>query len=386
MATVRFEAATRTYPGSDRPSVDSLSIDIGDGEFLVLLGPPGCGKSTTLRMLAGLEEVTEGRILIDGMDVTEMPPKDRDVAMVFQNYALYPHMTVADNMGFALRIGGVPPEQIEERVRRAAAILGLEEKLAARPQDLSGGQRQRVAMGRAIVREPKVFLMDEPLNNLEPDLRAQTREQISALQRQLGITTVYATCDQLEAMSIGDRVAVLNHGELQQCDDPATLYDRPANVFVAGYIGSPMMNTFAVRIDQGAARLGDLTVPLDAELCAAAGETVIIGVRPEDLTVSADGGPGISVLLETVESEGEATYAYAIPTSVTPAPAEALEAARTDVAEAEIEGAAADSDDDLMIVARVPEGVSVLEGESVVVVPDLERLHIFHPDTGVRLR
>ncbi|MDO5697377.1 MAG: ATP-binding cassette domain-containing protein [Dermatophilus congolensis] len=388
MATVRFEAATRTYPGSDHASVDALSIDIGDGEFLVLVGPPGCGKSTTLRMLAGLEEVTEGRISIDGMDVTELPPKDRDVAMVFQNYALYPHMTVADNMGFALRIAGVPPEEISERVRRAAAILGLEEKLEARPQDLSGGQRQRVAMGRAIVREPKVFLMDEPLNNLEPELREQTRDQIAALQRQLGITTVYATCDQLEAMSIGDRVAVLNHGVLQQCDDPGTLYDRPANVFVAGYIGSPTMNTFPVRVTETGAKLGELEIPLDAGVREAAGDTVIIGVRPEDLTVrpeGSSGGAGITVLLETVESDQGGTYAYAIPASVTPAPAEALEAARTDAAEAEPGVPDADDDSDLMIVARVPDGVEVREGDTVLVAPDLQRLHFFHADTGLRL-
>ena len=393
MATVRFDAATRTYPGSDHPSVDSLSIDIGDGEFLVLLGPPGCGKSTTLRMLAGLEEVTSGRIAIDGMDVTDLPPKDRDVAMVFQNYALYPHMTVADNMGFALRIGGVSAEEIAARVRRAANILDLEEKLEARPQDLSGGQRQRVAMGRAIVREPRVFLMDEPLNNLEPDLRAQTREQIADLQRQLGITTVYATCDQLEAMSIGNRVAVLNHGVLQQCADPATLYDRPANVFVAGYIGSPMMNTFAVRVTEAGARLGEIDIPLDAQLREAAGDTVIIGVRPEDLIVRTDAdAAGLAVVLETVEQEHGTTYAFAIPTSVSPAPAEALEAALTDVAESDAEvfaeGGAdtADDDSDLMIVAKVPEGVVAREGERVFVSPDLERLHFFHATSGERLR
>ena len=245
MASVTFDKATRVYPGADKPSVDKLDLHIEDGEFLVLVGPSGCGKSTSLRMLAGLEDVNEGRILIGDRDVTNLPPKDRDIAMVFQNYALYPHMTVADNMGFALKIAGEPKDKIRTRVEEAAKILDLTEYLDRKPKALSGGQRQRVAMGRAIVREPQVFLMDEPLSNLDAKLRVQTRTQIASLQRRLGVTTVYVTHDQVEAMTMGDRVAVLKDGLLQQVDTPRELYDRPDNVFVAGFIGSPAMNLLA---------------------------------------------------------------------------------------------------------------------------------------------
>ncbi len=239
MATVTFDKATRVYPGADKPSVDKLDLHVEDGEFLVLVGPSGCGKSTSLRMLAGLEDVNEGRILIGDRDVTNMQPKDRDIAMVFQNYALYPHMTVADNMGFALKIAGEPKDKIRARVEEAAKILDLTEYLDRKPKALSGGQRQRVAMGRAIVREPQVFLMDEPLSNLDAKLRVQTRTQIAQLQRRLGVTTVYVTHDQVEAMTMGDRVAVLKDGLLQQVDTPRRMYDHPDNVFVAGFIGSP---------------------------------------------------------------------------------------------------------------------------------------------------
>src|SRR5919202_838800 len=244
MASVTFDKATRVYPGSTKPSVDALDLAIEDGEFLVLVGPSGCGKSTSLRMLAGLEDVNSGRILIGDRDVTQMPPKDRDIAMVFQSYALYPHMTVADNMGFALKIAGVAKNEIRERVAEAAKILDLEPFLERKPKALSGGQRQRVAMGRAIVRQPQVFLMDEPLSNLDAKLRVQTRTQIASLQRRLGITTVYVTHDQVEAMTMGDRVAVLKDGILQQAGSPRELYDRPRNAFVAGFIGSPAMNLF----------------------------------------------------------------------------------------------------------------------------------------------
>ncbi|MGH3450909.1 MAG: ABC transporter ATP-binding protein, partial [Haloechinothrix sp.] len=239
MATVTYTNATRHYPGTERPAVDALDLCIADGEFLVLVGPSGCGKSTSLRMLAGLEEVDEGQILIDEREVTHLSPKDRDIAMVFQNYALYPHMTVADNMGFALKIAGVSKEERRKRVGEVAALLDLEPYLSRKPKALSGGQRQRVAMGRAIVREPRAFLMDEPLSNLDAKLRVSTRTQIAALQRRLGITTVYVTHDQVEAMTMGDRVAVLKDGLLQQCDTPRALYDKPANVFVGGFIGSP---------------------------------------------------------------------------------------------------------------------------------------------------
>src|SRR5450830_1842910 len=230
MATVTFDHASRTYPGTERPAVDALDLHIEDGEFLVLVGPSGCGKSTSLRMLAGLEDVNAGRILIGDREVTDVQPKDRDVAMVFQNYALYPHMSVADNMGFALKIAGINKSEIAKRVQDAAKILDLEEYLERKPKTLSGGQRQRVAMGRAIVRQPQVFLMDEPLSNLDAKLRVQTRTQIASLQRRLGVTTVYVTHDQIEAMTMGDRVAVLKDGILQQCDTPRGMYDHPENV------------------------------------------------------------------------------------------------------------------------------------------------------------
>jgi multiple sugar transport system ATP-binding protein len=238
MATVVFENASRTYPGSTTPAINKLNLEVKDGEFLVLVGPSGCGKSTLLRMLAGLEEVDEGRILIGGKDVTQVAPKDRDIAMVFQSYALYPHMSVAENMGFALKIAGIAKEERDRRVLEAAKLLDLEEFLDRKPKALSGGQRQRVAMGRAIVREPQVFLMDEPLSNLDAKLRIATRTQIAALQRRLGITTVYVTHDKEEAMALGDRVAVLNDGVLQQVDTPANLTNKPANAFVADFIGA----------------------------------------------------------------------------------------------------------------------------------------------------
>ena len=243
MATVTFEKASRIYPGSTTPAVNNLTLEVKDGEFLVLVGPSGCGKSTVLRMLAGLEEVDSGRVLIGGIDVTDVAPKDRDVAMVFQSYALYPHMSVAENMGFALKIAGIAKEERERRVLEAAKLLDLEEFLDRKPKALSGGQRQRVAMGRAIVREPQVFLMDEPLSNLDAKLRVATRTQIAALQRRLGITTVYVTHDQVEAMTMGDRVAVLKDGVLQQVDTPQNLYDNPANAFVADFIGVAPLNS-----------------------------------------------------------------------------------------------------------------------------------------------
>ena len=243
MATVTFEKASRIYPGSTTPAVNNLTLEVKDGEFLVLVGPSGCGKSTVLRMLAGLEEVDSGRILIGGIDVADVAPKDRDVAMVFQSYALYPHMSVAENMGFALKIAGIAKEERERRVLEAAKLLDLEEFLDRKPKALSGGQRQRVAMGRAIVREPQVFLMDEPLSNLDAKLRVATRTQIAALQRRLGITTVYVTHDQVEAMTMGDRVAVLKDGVLQQVDTPQNLYDNPANAFVADFIGVAPLNS-----------------------------------------------------------------------------------------------------------------------------------------------
>ena len=242
MATVSFQNATRLFPKSELPAVDQLNLEVHDGEFLVLVGPSGCGKTTSLRMLAGLEHVDDGSIRIDDKDVIDLPPRDRDIAMVFQNYALYPHMNVAQNMAFSLRMAKVPRAEIDERVRATAKILEIEDYLERKPRQLSGGQRQRVAMGRAIVRKPRVFLMDEPLSNLDAKLRVATRAEIAALQRKLGVTTLYVTHDQVEAMTMGDRVAVMKDGVLQQCDTPRMIYAQPANAFVAGFMGSPPMN------------------------------------------------------------------------------------------------------------------------------------------------
>src|SRR5690242_6138646 len=283
MASVTYDHAERLYPGAERPAVDDFNLEIEDGEFLVLVGPSGCGKSTSLRMLAGLEEVTSGSIRIGDRDVTHLPPKDRDIAMVFQNYALYPHMSVADNMGFALKIAGVNKSEIRQRVEEAAKILDLSPYLERKPKALSGGQRQRVAMGRAIVRQPQVFLMDEPLSNLDAKLRVQTRTQIASLQRRLGITTVYVTHDQVEAMTMGDRVAVLKDGLLQQCDSPRRMYDHPNNVFVAGFIGSPAMNLLDLPVKDGGVQFGDALMPISREDAKDLGSHVTVGVRPEDL-------------------------------------------------------------------------------------------------------
>lgn len=311
MAKVVFKDATRIYPGSDKPAVDKLNLEVADGEFLVLVGPSGCGKSTSLRMLAGLEDINEGAVFIGDKDVTDVAPKDRDIAMVFQNYALYPHMSVAENMGFALKIAGVDKAEIERRVLEAAKILDLEEYLQRKPKALSGGQRQRVAMGRAIVRNPQVFLMDEPLSNLDAKLRVQTRTQIASLQRRLGVTTVYVTHDQTEAMTMGDRVAVLKDGLLQQVDTPQALYDHPVNSFVAGFIGSPAMNLIETKIDDQGAIIGDSHVVLDSAILndakAQGLSSIILGFRPED-TVIGESGFALSVSL--VESLGADAYVY----------------------------------------------------------------------------
>jgi multiple sugar transport system ATP-binding protein len=308
MATVTFDKASRIYPGSTKPAVDQLDLDIQDGEFLVLVGPSGCGKSTSLRMLAGLEDVNAGRILIGDRDVTQTPPKDRDIAMVFQSYALYPHMTVADNMGFALKIAGVSRDEIKSRVAEAAKILDLGDYLDRKPKALSGGQRQRVAMGRAIVRKPQVFLMDEPLSNLDAKLRVSTRTQIASLQRRLGVTTVYVTHDQTEAMTMGDRVCVLKDGLLQQVGTPRELYDHPVNVFVAGFIGSPAMNLLDLSVVEGGLQLGDMVWPVERSVISGVnGNKVTVGMRPEDLELSEH---GIAVEVDVVEELGADAYIY----------------------------------------------------------------------------
>src|SRR3954447_20864459 len=295
MAEVRYEQATRVYPGTDSPAVDSLDLEIGDGEFVVLVGPSGSGKTTALRMLAGLEEVDAGAVFIGERDVTDIAPKDRDVAMVFQNYALYPYLTVAANIAFPLRIARVPKETRERRVREVATMLGLVDYLERKPGQLSGGQRQRVAMGRAIIREPSVFLMDEPLSNLDAKLRVQMRADIAALQARLETTTVYVTHDQSEAMTLGHRVAVLKDGRLQQFDAPRVLYARPANTFVADFIGSPSMNLVTLPVEQGAVSLGGVRISVPngrAEL--------VVGLRPESLALAGDGCPAVVEVVEDI--------------------------------------------------------------------------------------
>ncbi|VEG29473.1 ABC transporter ATP-binding protein [Actinomyces howellii] len=373
MATVTFDHATRIYPGNDRPSVDALNLEIADGEFLVLVGPSGCGKSTSLRMLAGLEDVNSGRILIGDRDVTDVQPKDRDIAMVFQNYALYPHMSVHDNMGFALKIAGTPKDEIDKRVKEAAKILGLTEYLDRKPKALSGGQRQRVAMGRAIVRKPKVFLMDEPLSNLDAKLRVQTRTQIASLQRSLGVTTVYVTHDQTEALTMGDRIAVLKDGLLQQVGTPREMYDHPANEFVAGFIGSPAMNLGRFTVDGDVATIGAARIRLSQATLDAIkpedGGKVTIGFRPESLeVVSAEAEDSIPVRLSFVEELGSDAYIYG-----------------------ELVGAEGSDDklgsgeDSSQIIVRVPPRTAPEAGETVYVRIKPGEEHIFSASTGERL-
>ena len=359
MATVKFDNASRTYPGNDKPSIDSLNIEITDGEFLVLVGPSGCGKSTALRMLAGLEEVNVGDIWIGDRNVTDLSPKDRDVAMVFQNYALYPHMSVADNMGFALKIAGINKSEIAKRVQDAAKILDLEEYLERKPKTLSGGQRQRVAMGRAIVRNPQVFLMDEPLSNLDAKLRVQTRTQIASLQRRLGVTMVYVTHDQIEAMTMGDRVAVLKDGILQQCDTPRGMYDHPDNVFVAGFIGSPAMNLFDVPVVDGGVKFGSAIYPIARDSLSGEGKEVTLGVRPEDLTISME-GEGLPVTVEVVEELGADAYIYGSTTET--------------------------AGDIKPIIVRVDGRTPPKKGAVVHLTPKKgEHVHLFNPESGLRL-
>jgi multiple sugar transport system ATP-binding protein len=309
MTEVRYDEATRTYEGTDIAAVDSLSLDIADGELLVLVGPSGSGKSTALRMLAGLEPLNAGTIYIGDRDVSNVRPRDRDIAMVFQNYALYPQLSVAENMGFALKQQGVPKEERRTRVRETARILDLEPYLDRKPKHLSGGQRQRVAMGRAIVRQPAVYLMDEPLSNLDAKLRVQTRTEVVELQARLGVTTVYVTHDQVEAMTMGHRVAVLKDGVLQQCDAPSTLYHAPDNLFVAGFIGSPAMNLVTVG-EERPLRLGDSTLALggpgEAALADAPG-AITVGFRPEALQVG--DGP-LRAQIRTVEDLGSEVFVH----------------------------------------------------------------------------
>jgi len=354
MAEVRYEQATRVYPGTDSPAVDALDLEIGDGEFVVLVGPSGSGKTTALRMLAGLEEVDGGAIFIGDRDVTDVSPKDRDVAMVFQNYALYPYLTVAANIAFPLRIARVPKETRERRVREVATMLGLVDYLERKPGQLSGGQRQRVAMGRAIIREPSVFLMDEPLSNLDAKLRVQMRADIAALQARLETTTVYVTHDQSEAMTLGHRVAVLRDARLQQFDTPRTLYARPANTFVAEFIGSPSKNLCRLPVEHGALAFGgvDIAVP---EAVRNGHSELIVGLRPEALSLAA---VGCNATVEVVEEIGADTHVFCA---------------------AQIAG------QDTKLVARVPTNVAPSQGERVHLRPTGGEVHFFDPESGARL-
>ena len=358
MATVTFEKAQRWYPGADTPAVPGIDLEIGDGEFMVLVGPSGCGKSTTLRMLAGLEEVNEGKVFIGDRDVTTIPPKDRDIAMVFQNYALYPHMSVAENMGFALKMAKVPADERARRVDEAARILGLTEFLERKPKALSGGQRQRVAMGRAIVRSPQVFCMDEPLSNLDAKMRVTTRTDIAKLQAELGVTTVYVTHDQVEAMTMGDRVAVMKLGVLQQVDTPLGLYDRPVNLFVAGFIGSPQMNLIEATARDGAAMVGGLALPVDTLAAKRLQGAVTVGVRPEDFRLVGERDGGLPVRVTVVEELGADSFVYGT---------------------SEVDGVPS------TVIVRVNGREGVRKGETIHVLSDARSVHVFDTGSGERL-
>ncbi|MEW1934199.1 sn-glycerol-3-phosphate ABC transporter ATP-binding protein UgpC [Rhodococcus sp. NPDC079359] len=358
MAAVHYAGVSHRYPGADSLAVDNLELDIADGEFIVLVGPSGCGKSTSLRMLAGLESVESGRIDIGGVDVTSLAPRARDVAMVFQNYALYPNMTVGDNMGFALRNAGMSKSDTAARVLDAARMLELEPLLGRKPGKLSGGQRQRVAMGRAIVRQPKVFCMDEPLSNLDAKLRVSTRAQIAGLQRRLGTTTVYVTHDQVEAMTMGDRVAVLLDGKLQQIAAPRELYDNPVNTFVAGFIGSPGMNLVDAPVRDGAAVLGELRIPAPSS----ARERVVVGIRPESWDLVGEGS-GLQLTVELIEELGAESFVYA-------------SAPSTDGGWSTASG---------RIAVRVDRKLSIALAETIRLVPKLDELFFFDSVTGLRL-
>jgi multiple sugar transport system ATP-binding protein len=360
VADVRYISATKLYPGSEITAVDALDLDVEDGEFMVLVGPSGSGKTTALRMLAGLEEVDAGAVLIGGRDVTDLAPKKRDVAMVFQNYALYPYLTVSQNIAFPLKMQKVPKAERERRAAEVARRLGLEGYLARKPSQLSGGERQRVAMGRAIIRQPSVFLMDEPLSNLDAKLRVQMRADIAALQRDFGTTTVYVTHDQAEAMTLGHRVAVLDLGKLQQVGTPRDLYERPANRFVAGFIGSPSMNLCEVPLGaNGAVSFGGEQVELGERLAAAVRANgaagVVLGLRPEALEL---GGEGVPAEVEVVEEFGADAYVFCT---------------------AEVGGSST------RLVARTEARLAPAQGDRIALRPRPHQAHLFDAKTGARL-
>ncbi len=395
MAGVVLEQVAKVYPNGFK-AIEDLNLDIQDGEFLVLVGPSGCGKSTALRMVAGLEEISSGELRIGDRVVNDVHPKDRDIAMVFQNYALYPHMTVADNIGFALKLAKVPKAEIVDRVSKAAQTLDLTEQLDKKPGQLSGGQRQRVAMGRAIVRQPKAFLMDEPLSNLDAKLRVQMRAEIAGLQRDLGVTTIYVTHDQVEAMTMGDRVAVLKRGLLQQVDTPQNLYDSPDNVFVAGFIGSPSMNLMHANLDRVgdslAVKLGEQTLSIPASVLSErpalerfVGQAVVVGVRPEDLADAAlePDAPAdrrLHTSAALVEALGSEIIVH-FPMAVEP----------FEIMDQEFEGedavaTATDETGNYIYVARVNPRSTARIGQPIELVVDTGRFHFFDPADGSAIR
>ncbi len=377
MAEIEFTGISRVFPNGVK-AVDDVSLTVQDGEFLVLVGPSGCGKSTLLRVLAGLEEATSGRISIDGEDITELAPRRRDIAMVFQNYALYPHMTVRDNLGYGLKVRKVPKDRMRKEVDGVAGMLGLEEMLDRRPAQLSGGQRQRVAMGRAIVREPKAFLMDEPLSNLDAKLRVGMRASLTQLHARLGVTTVYVTHDQTEAMTLGQRVAVMRDGRILQVDRPQVLYKEPRNLFVAAFIGSPAMNLVEARIAGDEVVFGDFRVPLAADRRPPRGtpDRVILGLRPEsfeDAAFAGDRLPCIDVKVEVLEDLGSDAHAF----FRVNAPRVA-----TDVAEGAGESTELLVEDRALFNARVSADTRARTGETLRLAVDPTRLHFFDPETG----
>jgi multiple sugar transport system ATP-binding protein len=389
MADIVLEHVTKRFPDG-AIAVDDANLDIADGEFVILVGPSGCGKSTTLNMIAGLEDITQGELRIGGRVVNGLAPKDRDIAMVFQSYALYPHMSVRDNMGFALKLAKLPKEQIEAKVDEAARILDLVPFLDRKPANLSGGQRQRVAMGRAIVRDPKAFLMDEPLSNLDAKLRVQTRTEVSRLQNRLGTTMVYVTHDQTEALTLGDRVAVMRVGRVQQFASPEELYERPRNIFVAGFIGSPAMNFMPVRYEENTLRtvFGEITpsASVAAKLArSSAGRSLILGIRPEhfeDASLVAEddkaGGITFSTTIDVLESLGADKFAYFTFEGERARHAELEELAR----DAGAVDAASGGD---QVVARLDASSGAREGEKIDLWIDTAKIYLFDPDSGANL-
>ncbi len=390
MAEIVLDHVTKRFPDGAL-AVDNISLDIADGEFVILVGPSGCGKSTTLNMIAGLEDITEGELRIGGQVVNNKAPKDRDIAMVFQSYALYPHMTVRDNMGFALKLAKTDPAVIKEKVEDAARILDLTQHLDRKPANLSGGQRQRVAMGRAIVRDPAVFLMDEPLSNLDAKLRVQTRTEVSRLQRRLGTTMVYVTHDQTEAMTLGDRLAVMRSGMLQQVGTPAELYANPTNLFVAGFIGSPAMNFMAGTLADGSLHTAIGSLPLTPALGQAleranVGREVIVGIRPENFQDAAlvqpdsrDKGIIFRATIDVVESMGSDVYVYFTQQSGLTAKVDQLADLAVDSGKADT-GAAEES-----VTARLDATTRIREGDNAELWADVRAMHIFDPESGRNL-